>query len=293
MSFFEDSMSRHQPEQPQPQQPQRQVRHGASQDAQPNLQQKQQHHEQQQMAFGMQMLSSTFQFRPTVDPSFQVNCRPNLLPRSCAKLAETARLRSELPIVEASDVGDARSDASTSASRPSFAWSSSDDGDVDDSGRRTTVMIRNLPEGFSRRMVENLLDAEGFAACYRFIYLPTDLATGTSFCYAFIDLATPEDAGRFRRHFTGFSRWRLASPKVAAVDWSEALQGVDQLVERYRNSPLMHPSVAETLRPALYRCGRRLTFPAPTVHLKAPRVRRASSRRVQRLAGVRPRAFTR
>jgi len=153
-------------------------------------------------------------------------------------------------------------------------------------------MIRNLPEGLSRGMLERLLDAEGFDACYRFIYLPTDIATESSFCYAFIDLATPEDARWFQQHFTGFSRWFSPSSKAAVVEWSEALQGVDQLVERYRSSPLMHPSVPDHLRPAVYDLGRRLKFPAPTMPLKAPRVRRSSSRRAQRLTRLRAPAYT-
>jgi len=153
-------------------------------------------------------------------------------------------------------------------------------------------MMRNLPEGFSRTLTEQLLDAEGFGTCYRFIYLPTDIATGSSFFYAFIDLATPEDASLFRQHFTGFTRWRYPSSKVAAVDWSEALQGIDQLVERYRNSPLMHHSVPGHLRPGLYHKGRRLTFPAPTMPVKAPRVRRTSPSSARRLTGVRAAAYT-
>lgn len=153
-------------------------------------------------------------------------------------------------------------------------------------------MFRNLPEGFSRTMTEQLLDSEGFGSCYRFIYLPTDIATGSSFFYAFVDLATPKDARLFRQHFTGFTQWPYPSPKVAAVDWSEALQGIDQLVERYRNSPLMHPSVPAHLRPGLYHDGKHLTFPAPTMPVKAPRVRRTSSKRTQRLIGARTSAYT-
>merc|ERR1712137_1147402 len=105
------------------------------------------------------------------------------------------------------DTSDAVSDTSTSMRRSSMGASSSDEAELESSDGRTTVMIRNLPEGFSRTMLEEMLDAEGFAACYRFIYLPTDIATGSSFCYAFVDLATPGDAAWFQQHFTGFSRW--------------------------------------------------------------------------------------
>jgi len=234
---------------------------------------------------GTQLLSSTFQHGHMMDASLRINCRPNLLPRPCVRAPE-ATPRKWL------GASDAASEASTCSRRASGAWSSSDEAELEPCEGRTTVMIRNLPEGLSRGMLERLLDAEGFDACYRFIYLPTDIATGSSFCYAFIDLATPEDARWFQQHFTGFSQWFSPSSKAAVVEWSEALQGVDGLVERYRNSPLMHPSVPDHLRPALYHNGRRAIFPAPTMPLKAPRVRRASSRRAQRLPGARAPAST-
>merc|ERR1740130_533132 len=38
----------------------------------------------------------------------------------------------------------------------------------------TTLMFRNVPNSYSRDMLLELLDQEGFQGCYDFLYLPTD-----------------------------------------------------------------------------------------------------------------------
>lgn len=148
---------------------------------------------------------------------------------------------------------------------------------AEDAGCKTTLMIRNLPEGFTMRLLEELLDAEGFAGRYDFAYLPSELASGAPFGYAFVNLVSPADATRFHRCFHGFT-WPSPSSKRAAVHVSEVLQGLEQQIERYRNSPLMHPSVPDVARPVLYRGGSRVAFPEPTVPLRPPRLRASGKR---------------
>mmetsp|Transcript_108 Transcript_108/g.270 ORF Transcript_108/g.270 Transcript_108/m.270 type:complete len:230 (-) Transcript_108:890-1579(-) len=143
---------------------------------------------------------------------------------------------------------------------------------------RTTVMIRSLPAGFARGQLEEVLDREGFGASFNFIYIPSDIATGNSFHYAFVNFITPQEALRCQNHFTGFTNWPMPCPGPCRVDWSQALQGLNELIQRYRNSPLMHPSVPDGLRPALFAQGRRVAFPSPTAVVRAPRVRRTSPR---------------
>lgn len=145
---------------------------------------------------------------------------------------------------------------------------------------RTTVMFRNLPERFTRPKLEQLLRAEGFGKLYDFIYLPAELASGSCFGYAFINMATPEDAERFVQHFQGFDRWPESDVKRAVVHLSEVLQGFHELVERYRNSALMHPSVFDELRPAVYRRGVRVAFPKPTATIRPPRKSTSSKHKV-------------
>lgn len=146
----------------------------------------------------------------------------------------------------------------------------------------TTVMLRNLPAGSTRDGLAALFDREGFNAAYNFVYLPVDIASEVPFEYCFLSLVSPSEARRFFQHFDGFSRWPSPSRKEAGVHWSESLHGLDQLIERYRNSPLMHASVSDALKPAIYHDGIRVAFPPPTVKVKPPRVRCKALRQEKR-----------
>merc|ERR1712217_55119 len=146
-------------------------------------------------------------------------------------------------------------------------------------GGKTTLMFRNLPEGFTRSKLEELLQVERFACRYNFLYLPADLSSGVCFGYALINMVTASDAMCFIRHFQGFCKWPVACDKRAVVHMSEELQGLSEMTERYRNSPLMHPTVADGLRPAIYSNGCRVRFPEPTVSLKPPRARKVNRKR--------------
>merc|ERR1712045_1003585 len=95
------------------------------------------------------------------------------------------------------------------------------------------------------------------------------------------------------QHFQGFDRWlddldgfldmrAHQDARRAVVHLSEALQGLEEQIERYRNSPLMHPRVSDELRPAVYSRGVRLPFPKPTVSIRPPRIRTSTERKVLR-----------
>merc|ERR1712070_435547 len=89
---------------------------------------------------------------------------------------------------------------------------------------RTTVILRNMPDGYLRDDVVQLLDQEGFKACYDFIYMPVDFSSHAGFGYVFINMASPESALAFLRHFQGFDRWAVDSDKEALASWS-SVQG--------------------------------------------------------------------
>lgn len=148
----------------------------------------------------------------------------------------------------------------------------------------TTFMIRGLPHYLTRSLLEQILDSQGFVARYNFIYLPTNLHHGGCFGYGFVNLVNSREARRFVEHFQGFGFWPTPGPERSAVHTSEALQGLDELVERYRNSPLLHKSVPDGVRPAIYSDGVRVPFPKPTEPLQRPRMRKARSRQQPQLA---------
>jgi len=138
---------------------------------------------------------------------------------------------------------------------------------------RTSVMMRNIPNEFTRDTLVELLDAHGFAGCYDLVYLPIDFQTENALGYAFINLSTPDVAERFRNYFEGFAAWPVTSEKVCAMSWSD-LDGLQAHVDRYRNSPVQHASVPDKFKPALYNNdGERIKFPAPTKAIRAPRLK--------------------
>ncbi|CAE7386730.1 mei2 [Symbiodinium natans] len=95
-------------------------------------------------------------------------------------------------------------------------------------------------------------------------------AWGRNLGYAFVNFVNAEAAVAAWRCFDGFSDWALPSQKVCAVSWSGPHQGLEQHVERYRNSPVMHKSVPDEYRPVVFENGVRQRFPSPTRSLKKP-----------------------
>jgi len=144
-------------------------------------------------------------------------------------------------------------------------------------GPRTTVMLRNLPDGFTREGLLHLLDSEGFAGKYDFAYLPVDFDTLTGLNHAFVNLVSPAEAERLREHLEGFSGWAVQSDNVCSVAWNDRQQGLPALVERYRNSPVMHETVPDACKPVIILSGRRAQFPPPTQKIKAPKILKGKS----------------
>jgi hypothetical protein len=140
---------------------------------------------------------------------------------------------------------------------------------------RTTVMMRNLPNCYTREMLQRLLDAEGFLGSYDLLYVPMDFASEAGFGYGFVNFVSASEALRFKEHFAGFQEWQTTSDKVCEVTWGSN-QGLRANLQRYRNCPVMHESVPDKFKPATFSCGVRVAFPAPTRALRAPEV---SSRR--------------
>lgn len=54
------------------------------------------------------------------------------------------------------------------------------------------------------------------------------------------------------------------------TEWSESLQGIEALVEKYRNSAVLHEDVEETHRPLLFRQGVPVAFPRSQRELPVP-----------------------
>uniref|UniRef100_A0A7S1WVJ7 RRM domain-containing protein n=1 Tax=Alexandrium catenella TaxID=2925 RepID=A0A7S1WVJ7_ALECA len=139
----------------------------------------------------------------------------------------------------------------------------------------TTVMLRNLPNDYTRGMLQKLLEKRGFAGKYDFLYLPTDFSRKAGLGYAFVNMLSEDGAKAVRRSLEGFRQWSIPSTKVCCVGWSNPCQGLLANIERYRDSPVMHPSVPDEYKPILLQDGKRVPFPEPTRMLRRPTMRKS------------------
>jgi len=136
----------------------------------------------------------------------------------------------------------------------------------------TTVVMQGVPGCYTRDMLLGLFADLGFSERIDFVFVPTDFSTGENLAHAYVNLVSPLDAAAFLDAFDGFSRWHSSwCTQACEVVWSCFEQGFKQNVERYRNSPVMHPSVPDSCRPVILLKGVRQRFPSPTKKLRPPR----------------------
>lgn len=138
---------------------------------------------------------------------------------------------------------------------------------------RTTVMLRHLPQDLSRDALVEILESLGLRGKFDFLYVPMHFMSHSGLGYAFVNMTSPDMLEEFWTAMDGFRAWPVAWKRACKVTWSSPFQGIQEHVDRYRNSRLLHPSVPDEVRPLLLRDGERIEFPAPTKALRAPRLR--------------------
>eukprot|EP00928_Gymnodinium_smaydae_P098648 TRINITY_DN9216_c0_g1_i3.p1 TRINITY_DN9216_c0_g1~~TRINITY_DN9216_c0_g1_i3.p1 ORF type:complete len:502 (+),score=50.08 TRINITY_DN9216_c0_g1_i3:80-1585(+) len=140
-------------------------------------------------------------------------------------------------------------------------------------GNRTTVMLMNVPLGYTTSKLMRTIDSEGFAGMYDFIYVPMDFAARGSSGFAFVNLVDPLVAQRFVAAFNAFSRWLTRSKNVCRAVWAKHHQGLRANVARYRNSSVMGDGVPYDYKPRIFKNGREIPFPPPDRTPPTPVVR--------------------
>merc|ERR1712187_589777 len=125
----------------------------------------------------------------------------------------------------------------------------------------TTVMLRNVPNDYTRDMLLQLLDRKGFAGKYDFAYIPTDHIKHAGLGYAFVNMVTAADAQLVHKRLEGFRQWVVPSSKTCSVGWSNPCQGLEASIARYRNSPIMHECMPDEVKPAMFKDGVRVESP--------------------------------
>lgn len=124
-----------------------------------------------------------------------------------------------------------------------------------EANERTTLVLRKLPKTVTRVSLLEMLDTAGMQGLYDFVYLPVDFKKGKVFGYAIVNFITNRHAEQASFHFEAAG---------VNIDWSDSHQGFDELIQRYRDSPIMHPSNPETSKPLIFSNGLKVPFPGPT-----------------------------
>ncbi|XAR48127.1 hypothetical protein NMG60_11030844 [Bertholletia excelsa] len=143
---------------------------------------------------------------------------------------------------------------------------------------RTTVMIKNIPNKYSQKLLLNMLDNHCIhcneqigdeddqpLSSYDFVYLPIDFINKCNVGYGFVNMTSPQATWRLYKAFH-LQNWEVFnSKKICEVTYAR-LQGLEALKEHFKNSKF--PCEAEEYLPVVFsppRDGRRLTEPTPIV----------------------------
>eukprot|EP00927_Polykrikos_kofoidii_P025585 TRINITY_DN22960_c0_g1_i1.p1 TRINITY_DN22960_c0_g1~~TRINITY_DN22960_c0_g1_i1.p1 ORF type:complete len:401 (+),score=41.35 TRINITY_DN22960_c0_g1_i1:44-1246(+) len=213
--------------------------------------------------------SSTSSLSPEVQPSF---CLP------CEISDEVAHVPGE--VVEGAGVAEANESSSTSAEPEvddRHREGHFSERNPRDDAQNTTLLIKNLPQDWTRDDLFALLVKKGLSRAVDFLYIPSKLGATvlTNFRYGFANFTDHATAHNCILLLHGFSDWPQEVPEACPfeVSYSQRLQGLSDHVRRFRNSPVMHNSVEDILKPAVYADGVRIEFPLPTKYIKAPKRR--------------------
>lgn len=122
-------------------------------------------------------------------------------------------------------------------------------GDEIERDKITTLMVRNIPNMYTRSMLMEELDSLNFQGEYDFIYLPMDKSTQWNVGYAFVNFSSPSVAMRCAKEMTSytFKRYDHGSGKVAQISIAH-IQGLQRNLDYYSNTAVQCARI-QTYRP--------------------------------------------
>ncbi|GMF13365.1 unnamed protein product [Phytophthora lilii] len=137
--------------------------------------------------------------------------------------------------------------------------------------KRTTLMIRNIPNKYTQQMLLAEIN-RNHRGNYDFFYLPIDFKNKCNMGYAFINFIEAAHIEAFHKEFDGQKWTNFNSEKVCAISYAR-LQGKQAMIARFQNSSLLEKH--ESYRPLVFGSsgpnrGKPEPFPAPKqlVHKK-------------------------
>lgn len=96
----------------------------------------------------------------------------------------------------------------------------------------TTVMMRNIPNKYTQRMLLTEVNEAGFLGTFDFIYLPIDPETSANRGYCFLNFIAPGSAWLFKMTYEGRAMNHFNSNKVVSVN-PATLQGFEANYAHY------------------------------------------------------------
>lgn len=104
--------------------------------------------------------------------------------------------------------------------------------------KRTTLMIRNIPNKYTQLQFINELFNSGFRGKFDFLYLPIDVHNTCNIGYAFINMKSPDEVLEFYEAWHGNS-WPLFRSRKRCEITLARIQGQAALTTRFLNSPIL------------------------------------------------------
>ena len=156
---------------------------------------------------------------------------------------------------------------------------------------RTTVMIRNIPNKYTQRMLLAEVDCH-LKGRYDFFYLPIDFKNKCNVGYAFINVTDAVEILTLHRQFNGKKWSHFNSGKICEITYAR-IQGKTALAAHFRNSSLM--TVDESCQPKLFNAKQEVEPIFATKPAKRPEREREGEKHVSRgpkSLHARPRAGT-
>jgi len=103
--------------------------------------------------------------------------------------------------------------------------------------KRTTLMIKNIPNKYSQKMLLSAVD-ERHKGTYDFFYLPIDFKNKCNVGYAFVNFINPLAIPAFHEEFNNRKWDKFNSEKVCEISYAR-IQGKNTLITHFQNSSLM------------------------------------------------------
>jgi hypothetical protein len=105
---------------------------------------------------------------------------------------------------------------------------------VDGQDARTTVMIKNIPNKYTQKMLLERIDTKHFGR-YDFFYLPIDLKNNCNVGYAFINMSDPIFVVALYEDLHGQTWERFNSEKICELTYGR-IQGKHALVDNFQSA---------------------------------------------------------